>query len=167
MTAETPPNVRRVSGSSNPDDRNYTGLGYVDNEGAYHFPDGRSLPVTGGIDYPDGRHTEGAVALIVREDATPTTTPSADGANPIWSALQRLHCVDRAQQDTYDFAQFGVLGGDPTVEPLTEALDPILPPSNAGTADPHGPAVKAFVLGSPEREDALDASYRDHPERHR
>lgn len=159
-----PPNVRRISGSHNPDERSYTGLGYVDKHGTYRFPDGRTLPSAGGIDYPDGRHTDGRIALIVREDAATSTVPTPDGANPIDSALERLHCVDQKRQDTYDLAEFGTIGGPPVVEPVD--LDPILPVSNAG-ADPHSPDVRAHEVDSPQRNAAIAESRRAHPERHR
>lgn len=160
----TPPNVRRINGSHNPDDRGYTGLGYVDKHGNYHFPDGRILPSTGGIDYPDGRHTDGRTTLIVREDATPSTVPTPDGANPVWSALQRLHVVDEKRQDAYDLAEFGTVGGPPVVDP-TDA-DPILPVTGAPGADPHSSEVRAYEVGSPERDAAVAESRRTHPERH-
>lgn len=159
----TLPNVRRISGSDNPDDRNYTGLGYVDNAGVYHLPDGRTLPTTGGIDYPDGRHTEGATTLVIREDATPSTIPTPDGANPEWSALQRLHCVDTKQQDAYDRKEFGKVGGDPVVEAVD--VDPILPAKNVGM-DPHSPLVRHYEVDSPERNAAVEKSRAEHPERH-
>lgn len=159
-----PPNVRRINGSHNPDDRSYTGLGYVDKDGVYHFPDGRTLPSSGGIDYPDGTHTSGGMTLIVREDAALSTVPTPDGANPIDSALQRLHCVDETRQDIYDLAEFGTIGGPPVVEPVD--FDPILPMSGGPGADPHSPEVRAYEVGSPERNAAIEESRRTHPERH-
>lgn len=159
-----PPNVRRINGSHNPDDRSYTGLGYVDKDGVYHFPNGSFLPASGGITSPDGTHQLGATTLVVREDGSPSTVPTPDGANPVWSALQRIHCVDTQRQNTYDLANFGKLGGPPVVEPSD--LDPILPVSNPG-ADPHSPAVRAYEVDSPARDAAVAESRRTHPERHR
>ncbi|MDV7197035.1 hypothetical protein R4172_05615 [Rhodococcus kroppenstedtii] len=161
----TAPNVRRITGSSNPDSHHYTGLGHVDKNGAYHFPDGRTLPASGGIDYPDGRHTDGATTLVVQEDASPSTMPTPDAANPEWSALQRLHCVDRHRQDAYDRATFGKVGGDARIETTSDDVDPILPATNAG-ADPHSPEVRHYEVGSPDRDAAIERSRREHPERH-
>nr|WP_314143370.1 hypothetical protein [uncultured Rhodococcus sp.] len=158
-----PPNVRRISGSHNPDDRSYTGLGYLDKDGVYYFPNGSFLPASGGITSPDGTHQLGGTTLVVRPDGTPSTVPTPDGANPIDSALERLHCVDETRQDAYDLAEFGTIGGPPVVEPVD--VDPILPVSNAG-ADPHSQAVRAYEVGSPERNAAIAESRRTHPKRH-
>ncbi|SNS39951.1 hypothetical protein [Rhodococcoides kyotonense] len=88
----TTQNVRRITtsaDSSDPDSRNYSRLGYVDNDGVYHFRDGSTLPTIG-------------VTLVVGEDGTPSTVPTPDGERPEWSAQQRLHCVDAELQDAYD-----------------------------------------------------------------
>ncbi len=46
------------------------------------------------------------------------------------------------------------------------AVDPrptdLLPPSNAGQANPHGPAVVAYEVDSPERVAAVAAWRREH-----
>jgi hypothetical protein len=166
MTA-TPPNVRRVTGSANPDDRNYTGLGYVDRHGTYHFPDGRRLPATGGILYPgEGDHRSGGgQRLVVSEDATTGTPPTPDAADLHGSGLQWLHAVDRAQQDAYDVAEFGVTGGDPVPVSFSEGTAGLLPPEQ-GHGDPHAADAFAHEVDSPAWESAVTGSRRDHPERH-
>ncbi|MFI8567324.1 hypothetical protein ACIGGF_12250 [Rhodococcus sp. NPDC078407] len=159
-----PPNVRRIFGSHNPDDRSYTGLGYVDKDGVYYFPNGSFLPASGGITSPDGTHQLGGMTLVVREDGSPSTIPTPDAADPVDSALQRLHCVDTKRQDAYDLAEFGVVGGPPVVEPVD--FDPILPMSGGLGADPHSPEVRAYEVDSPARDAAVAESRRTHPERH-
>jgi hypothetical protein len=92
MHMTTTTNVRRIKGGhgcDDPDSRNYNRLGHVDTAGVYHFRDGSTLPVTG-------------VTLVVQEDGSPSTVPTADGERPEWSAQQRLHCVDADLQDAYD-----------------------------------------------------------------
>lgn len=64
---------------------------------------------------------------------------------------------------TIQEVQIGSKTQDATVDPQP---DDLLPPSNAGTADPHGPTMKAYEVGSPERNAAVEESRRSHPERH-
>ncbi|MGV0154958.1 hypothetical protein ACSW29_16650 [Rhodococcus sp. GB-02] len=85
-------NVRRIQtgvGAANPDSHDYTGLGYVDSDGVYHFRDGRTLPTHG-------------VTLVVQPNGVASTPGPNDGADPEGSRLRRLHAVDAKLQNDYD-----------------------------------------------------------------
>ena len=59
--------------------------------------------------------------------------------------------------------QIGTRTRDAAVDP--SPADYVVP-TNAGEADPHGPAVRAITVGSPEWEAYVDQDRRQHPERY-
>ncbi|QIK49648.1 hypothetical protein P9A14_02525 [Gordonia hongkongensis] len=105
MTAPTPPDVHRVyTEVQMPSDfgRNrLNALGFVDNAGVYHFPDGGTVLANGDYVEPEGAKL--GTSVVVAEDGSRLSgAPLLDAAFPAHNEARAKHHVDARYQDAYD-----------------------------------------------------------------
>lgn len=94
MPNPSPPDVHRVT-------TRYAALGFVDNAGVYHFPDGGKVLANGDHIEPYG--TKFGSSVVVGEDgSTLSGRPVRDAAFPEDNEARAKHHVDARYQATYD-----------------------------------------------------------------
>ncbi|MDH3021552.1 hypothetical protein QEN41_16340 [Gordonia alkanivorans] len=105
MTASTRPDVHLVyTDVQTPSDfgRNrHTALGFVDNAGVYHFPDGSRVLTNGDHVEPSGA-TLGSSVIVGADGSKLSGGPLRDAAFPEDNADRSKHHVDALYQSTYD-----------------------------------------------------------------
>lgn len=105
MTYSTSPDVHRVytdfQMSSDFGRNRRTSLGFVDNDGVYHFPVGGRVLANGDYIEPEGAKL--GTSVVVAEDGSRLSgAPLRDAAFPEDNEARAKHHVDARYQDAYD-----------------------------------------------------------------